>query len=142
MFEGTSSWDPFRKRRPQKQLSSEETSAELASPVNPGSNDWPSEMKETEWLLKYPPQKEAPPESWPESEQEEVDSTANMPDMHTEELSYNYFETMPDKNDSEFGSDQSSVVPGKTSGSYEYPKIDIEGEDKKLFKLFKKIPLD
>jgi hypothetical protein len=107
-----------------------------------GHDDWPSNWKDAEWYLKYPPKKEDAPESWPESSSEDIDSGANMPDINEEEIEYNQFEHMPDKKESDWESDQSGVMPGKKSGGYEFPSISIEGEDKKLASLFKKIPKD
>lgn len=111
------------------------------SPTKP--EDWPSKWKGTEWYLKYPPKNEEVPTKWPSSgSSRDIDAGIVIPEMIELESSYDAFENAPDKNDSEWESDQSGVVPGKSSGSYEYPSISIDGEDKKLYKLFKKIPKD
>ncbi len=179
MFEGISRWDPFKKRRTIDQLLSgssyneptytypsshyrgsdkltEESIAKLAKLKDSQTEDWPSKLKDTEWALKYPPEKELPPEKKPESDTDKNISKENMPDKKKTEEG-DSTATMPELKKTEEGNptatmpamkstwevDFTATMPAKkTSGNYEYPKIEIDGEDKKLFNLFKKMPMD
>jgi hypothetical protein len=90
-------------------------------------DDWPPKLKDIEYLIKYPSEKEEPPmpSDWKDTVSEEGDPSVTMPSKKTTLTS------------------SMTTLPGKSSKKdYDYPYISIEGEDGKLAKLFKSIPKD
>jgi hypothetical protein len=87
-----------------------------------GQGNWPNKLKETEWDLKYPSDKEEPPAEWPVSGgYENPDSGVIEPFIEPLELEHDTFEYLPEKNKSDLEDEQSRVIPQKSKGDYEYP---------------------
>ena len=126
---------------------------------NPSLKDnWPPKLKEIEFLLKYPAEKEeAPmpevPKNWKDTVSEIGDPTVTMPAKKSHTVSN--VSTMPGKKPSMSSSMTTipskkatymvgmTTIPGKApKKDYDYPGISIEGEDGKLAKIFKSIPKD
>ena len=111
----------------------------MTPPLESKPDDWPSKLKDTEWLLKYPVEKEEVPDDWQDTVSEEGDPTVTMPEKkESEELDIT---TVPDKKGS-YEVDMTTMPSKSTKKDYDYPDISIEGEDSKLTKLFKSIPKD
>ena len=135
------------------------TSSAPAITPNPSLKDnWPPKVKEIEFLLKCPAEKEeAPmpkvPTDWKDTVSEIGDPTVTMPAKKSHTVSN--VTTMPGKKPSMTSSMTTipskkatysmgmTTVPGKAATrDYDYPGISIEGEDGKLAKIFKSIPKD
>ena len=125
----------------------------ITPPLEVKPEDWPSKLKETEWLLKYPVEKEEVPDDWQDTVSEEGDPKVTMPNRKESEKSD--MTTMPDRKESEeldmttmpdkkgsYDVDMTTMPTKSAKKDYDYPDISIEGEDTKLVKLFKSIPKD
>jgi hypothetical protein len=102
-------------------------------------NNWPPKLKDIEFILKYPTEKEESPipKDLKDTVSEKGDPTVTMPSKKT--TSTANITTIPDKKDTYTVS--MTTLPGKSAKKdYDYPYISIAGEDKKLAKLFKSIP--
>jgi hypothetical protein len=121
-----------------------QSTAPMITP-NPSLKDnWPPKLKEIEFLLKYPAEKEEPPmpkvpTDWKDTVSEIGDPTVTQPAKKPSMTSS--MTTIPSKKATY--SVGMTTIPGKAAKKdYDYPSFSIEGEDGKLAKIFKSIPKD